>query len=1107
MTPLFVLQFCRRDPDCRLFGDLYNSLTFGYYNSANNLNWYDFMNRLDLILCEQFASKKINSELSGLSKISSDLSRVQNQIDAFNTLQKSLSNILGDDPDVVANLFGTKIATDLTDLAKCTPDVTLATTAELLNKVSSVDWSSMISPTAASSSSVGNAILAPSSPPPAPVTELELRLRACNATRGLIRLIRSGEMTEEQKALTLQQFLLDEINNLKDWPDAEFRKLAISFILQIDGDAELPLVGFKGLNPFAKTDPQNSKFALIFSLAAQKSILNVPLGTILATDRASFPWEQGKLTSGAICRLGILYYEILESLTSDLGVSVEEFKKISNPQMKKLTNGQLKALTRAVLNVPVLNVQEETKKYLLPVESLIQVVQMSSSIFRRSIRLLQDEIKALQGLTGDRIEIKRINSTIGSLLKIARSHYEIAQKHTMIPSPSGLIISKMIKEEQFAAEYAAAKTLEEKQKFCKTMVNELKSSIFIPQLGLNPGLSIDKWVIEGPSKTRTYEELMETLPFQYDPVGSRKRLKEVAGKIQAASSQNLNQKTKKAFARHVSKNQIDQDVEKAYTYDLLCDGLWREVSRKKHLLTGALQSCIRHIDVLASQMTESEETPLPKWIVELETLPRSPRVRQKAVSAASSSASSSTYEAYEEEDEIIACPNTPPGKPIIQKVTAELWSQKGTEEDTFNRLRVFPKVSAVIEARLKPSSNLPLEALLLDEARHHLFLLNQGMQILLTAILHGDKNGMIMAFPNLILDHHTFVEMYLKSQYAVVHNELSVLHSLDKLGIETNQPDAVKLYLNAFNQGALWERYVHTSKELNSHYRHGVPEALQLLDDVIGGKADPARVAEFAARSYLQLIDFLSENRVGIKATVKKEIEQLLTKAQEWIAHPQVQTNNAARPKGKGKARNTSPAQQVAIPEVQKLMEIIKSIGLEQNAIDSPSATAEEVCAHYIRLEAAKASMSKHNEKLELTAYYDRAIQTATYLFELTYRARLLCVEGQRVSLSHGFSASQKLLDLKNPKLNERTNVFFVGIARRYPEYFNQETFLSLLELSRKYVGVDEGFTLSGRSEVTIQKHSSKMPGRIQECQEVAKAHMELLAKALAKYQFRMSLL
>jgi hypothetical protein len=406
---------------------------------------------------------------------------------------------------------------------------------------------------------------------------------------------------------------------------------------------------------------------------------------------------------------------------------------------------------------------------------------------------------------------------------------------------------------------------------------------------------------------------------------------------------------------------------------------------------------------------------------------------------------------------------------------------------------------------------MPLEAMLLKEARHHLFLLHQGMQILLTAAIHGDKVGLTMALPNLVLDHHSFLEAHLKSQLAMAKNELATHHSLTKLGRDLQQPDEVQRYLDDFAQGALWERYLYTSKALHVLDGKPSPEAVELMAAALDGSIEPEKIVDFAMRSYRQLLVYLAQNTlIDDEANINENIDTLVAKVTTWmklVTHTATNSANRTR-KGKGKGKSKRKIHAPVNPilseatrqHVQALFEAIVSVDQQTYNEDNPAIPAKEVCAHLIRLDWALHSASVYKSP-ELAAFHWRNLYTVTYLFEQCYRARAVAQGLDQPLLGHGFVQRQKVLDPDKGLLNSKTNQFFVGIARRYPEYFKFKPLLELLKSSRQYLDIENGFTLAGPRGRFIQYHSEELISKMGECREIAATHLELLARDLKQHK------
>jgi hypothetical protein len=256
---------------------------------------------------------------------------------------------------------------------------------------------------------------------------------ACNKQKRLIPLLIKF-VDETLGSLTLQQVLLEEMLKLEDWPDADFRRCALSLILQADEEGDLPLVGFRTLNPFPICDERFGKYNLIFLFASERNLLKVPLGTILASDRSSLEWQQGTLSPDALPRVGHLYYNLFTSISADYSLTFQKLKKLIRPGIKKQSLRTQKNLLKETQTIykKTQQIALQTEKT-LPPEQLYPHLQQNSRVVQRCMNQLKNKMAALD--LSDRTRQSHIISLISSLnmtLKIARVFYKVA-KNCSIP--------------------------------------------------------------------------------------------------------------------------------------------------------------------------------------------------------------------------------------------------------------------------------------------------------------------------------------------------------------------------------------------------------------------------------------------------------------------------------------------------------------------------------------------------------------------------------------------------------------------------------------------------------------------------------------------------
>lgn len=923
------------------------------------------------------------------------------------------------------------------------------------------------------------------------------------------------KLDETSYRLTLQQILLVEIYNLSNWPDEEFRKKAIGLLLQVDQENELPLVGYRALNPFAPTNPQHMKYSIIFSLAAHRELMRESLGSLLLEGAYNPQTDQEALDSASLNLLGTLYFNLFNVLTENYELSTKELVPLQSDVLKKLNSKQVRTLLasneQSLRSSKIILSSDED---LAPtVEKLIVICESTLTITRRCNKSAREDAKKLLSVPNySNFHMVRISERIDIFLRESLIHFEIICKNCENMTALGKVLMRITKNPVLNGEFEKEKKKNTLPNFCQFLIKEIGESTILKNSGVNMGAGTKQWAVTWSKQAADFAELMENFPFELDEKTIKELLRAQISAMETQSVRYLNKKDRERNKKFHEKNHTgtDSETQRLYNYDIAANKVLDHARRKRRIFNGSIQGLKRQITLLSTRMKESDAQLIPDWILEIDALPKpttSMQIKHTSRPVAASSSNSpplaeDEIDSAEDSFQTQLTENTSavPVDAFLDKFAD--WHSPISSQDTFSKFSIFPDFAVTLQAAFTPRTTKSLEEQLLQDAKYHLFLLNQGMQILLTAVLHGDHEALTVALPNLVLDHHSLIECYLKSQIAAMTNELSTTHVLETLGRETAQSDTVMPYLMTFNQGTLWERYLYTSKAIMNHTHRESPEALLLIGDVVEGKIDPAKVAAFAIKSYRQLLHFMLQNQFSADVRTVETIESLFTKLDTWCANLQIAPAAVVQKpiRGKGKARAAVVLKSTTTHPAQKVMGIIESLSSIAIWEDSPAIPAKEVVAHYKRLEASKGLLERY-KTLELTAYHDRNIQTATYLFEQAYRARALALLESGAPFGHRFTASQNLLDPKRDVLNQKTNSFFVGIARRYPVYFGQKEFIALLKASQLLVGMDAGFKPVGRNGDIAEKRFAQLMPRLEQCQELANTHLSLLADALIQYR------
>lgn len=364
--------------------------------------------------------------------------------------------------------------------------------------------------------------------------------------------------------------------------------------------------------------------------------------------------------------------------------------------------------------------------------------------------------------------------------------------------------------------------------------------------------------------------------------------------------------------------------------------------------------------------------------------------------------------------------------------------------------------------------------------RHHLFLACQGVEMLLSALVRNDQDAVRALFPLYVLDLHSALEADLKREQVVVRGLFSEEHSLTKLGGELAIHQMV-------DKAHLWERYVYSSQAWQKARGLPSPKALGLIQLAVEGRSHPKKIADFVVESFIPFLTALQ-----LPEEPRRLCHEIVESA---VARASAPTSRSSRRRGKGKKR--AVASERVDETAQEIRRVAAHLPTSRDWRGSPAIAAREAMAHWERLKAAGRVLPRYSSP-EYAASADRLLQTAHFIFEQSYAARMMARDGGVPASRHGFAAKQKELDQSRAELNAATRRYLVGNRRRYPEQYEEAAgFVTLLGGSRLWVGVSEGFVATGERAQAAARRVKEIKGDIAACERVAREHFPLLLEGL----------
>lgn len=929
--------------------------------------------------------------------------------------------------------------------------------------------------------------------------------------------------------LNLQQLLLYKLVALSKEHGSLTRggKLAIKrclgAILQADPEDGERVSNLRRDNPFKANTEAARDFSLLMSLASHHRHYRFNLAELQASQSPAASSAPKALDDKTFKQVLALYKEVFDCLMDNVGLDTGKLNKYLSNTITRLSRKQQDEIVE--MNKLSLNaVTGELLESLTTPEVFVAWV----STYEKSRKRRQDELSALWSETSfASSQLDQLSAQLGRYRNFLDTCSEAYSTRTQAANSATmnfqiLATDKASLNEGIIEPTWATLSAKGKASFLNELLaphKKMAESEWQLPIGATEG-----WIQAAAKIHRTARSAIIEIRMDTNSKIHQNAIRKNMSQMQTGYNKGGRKVRRQCVrgARKISGGKANWQFNRIKTYEDVAVGIWRQLHRNRCIAQEALRPLgllVKELRAQAPSQLGDASSGLPSWILKMEALrqrkhaAKSPVQQSSKMSSSSNSSSpvsrntrisssdddSDSYSSDDANDSnaTIEPVKASPSKEKIAQSGFTAATQTATAflepnskvTDTFKALDFLPRLALLMELRLSSQAK-GLPAAIKQDAMDHLFLLHQGMQLALTALIEGKQDQLAAIVPMIVMDHHSFMENMLKLEQVIANQKYSTAHSLRLLGQQTGHADAHAAYLNSFDRGALWERYPYTSQSFLSEHRAPLPDGLDIILAAVDGKLTDSQLLGFMISSYKELTAFINK-QLGdnpLSTETEKTISLLLSLQKKISERQQSRSGSSSS------SNVSSPS------KVQRIFkQIMERLNLP-NTLDwelDPRVPVKNLKMHATRLEIASQQLSQM-PKADLAAWHYRQALSLHYLFEQAYLARISLSGKGEEQRGHRYQPMQRALgDRRDSALSKKTQPFQLGLSRRYPHYYRYlgdrdprlARFVDLIQSSKEASKLDLGFSSVG---------SSNGSSVIKEVQKQLRTAMQILPQHLS---------